>query len=248
MRTAVITGGAQGIGLGCARRLRAEGWRVAVLDLSAPALAALEGDADLLPLRADVADEAAVAAAFARIAEWAPDGLDLLFNNAAIAGADAGPVERLSLAEWRRRVDSSLTATFLCARAGIPMLRARRGAMVNMASTRAFQSEPNSEAYAAAKGGIVALTHALAVSLGPEIRVNAIAPGWIETGHLQAGADPTPPEHRPVDRDQHPAGRVGTADDIAAALLWLAGEEAGFVAGQTLVIDGGMTRKMIYAH
>ena len=81
MKTAVITGGAQGIGLGCARRLRAEGWRVAVLDLSTPALAALEGDPDLLPLRTDAGDEAAVAAAFARIAAWAPEGLDLLFNN-----------------------------------------------------------------------------------------------------------------------------------------------------------------------
>ena len=97
-------------------------------------------------------------------------------------------------------------------------------------------SEPQSEAYAATKGGLLALTHALAVSLGPEIRANAIAPGWIDT----SGSD-----LREADHAQHPAGRVGCPGDIAEAVLYLA--DAGFVTGETLVIDGGMTRKMIYA-
>jgi NAD(P)-dependent dehydrogenase (short-subunit alcohol dehydrogenase family) len=98
-------------------------------------------------------------------------------------------------------------------------------------------SEPDTEAYAASKGGLVALTHALAVSLGPAVRVNAISPGWIFT----KGPAPTPEDHA-----QHPAGRVGTVADIAALAAWLLGPDAGFVTGAEFVADGGMTRKMIY--
>jgi len=101
-------------------------------------------------------------------------------------------------------------------------------------------SEPNTEAYAASKGGILALTHALAVSLGPDgIRVNAISPGWIENGDYAA--------LRPEDHAQHPAGRVGVPDDIARACLFLTQKENDFITGTELIVDGGMTRKMIYA-
>ncbi|MCP1366861.1 SDR family oxidoreductase, partial [Halomonas sp. BBD48] len=119
--------------------------------------------------------------------------------------------------------------------------------IINMASTRALQSEPHCEAYAAAKGGLLAMTHALAISLGPEVRVNAICPGWIETGPWQKSDQRSSPEHRAIDRDQHPVGRIGEPEDIAAAVAFLAGDEAGFITGQEFVIDGGMTRKMIYA-
>ncbi len=113
-----------------------------------------------------------------------------------------------------------------------------RGSIVNIASTRAFMSEPNTEAYSASKGGIVALTHATAVSLGARgIRVNSVSPGWIET---RAGA-----KHSRRDRQQHPAGRVGTPEDVAQACFYIA-EQAGFMTGQNLVLDGGMTVKMIY--
>ena len=247
-KAAVITGGAQGIGRGCAEHLIGAGWRVACLDVDAQAVAELAdefGSEQLLAMAADVADEEAVARAFDRVDSWtAGGGLDLLFNNAGLAGAETGPVEELSLAEWRRRIDASLTGTFLCTRAAIPALRRRRGAIVNMASTRAFQSEPNCEAYAAAKGGIVALTHALAVSLGPDIRVNAVAPGWIETRPFARRDKRQPVEHDEAERLQHPAGRVGTPRDIAEAIEWLAG--AGFVTGQTIVVDGGMQKRMIY--
>jgi NAD(P)-dependent dehydrogenase (short-subunit alcohol dehydrogenase family) len=102
-----------------------------------------------------------------------------------------------------------------------------------------LMSEPNSEAYAASKGAIVALSHALAVSLGPEgISVNCISPGWIENGDYEA--------LRPVDHKQHPAGRVGMAMDIARACLYLTDPDNDFVTGVNLVVDGGMTRKMIY--
>lgn len=253
-RIAVVTGGAQGIGLGCADWLLARGWRVAALDLDAEAVAEVAAARDggdsggaFLALEADVADEAAVARAFARIADWrGGTGLDLLLNNAGVADPDNGPVERLSLAEWRRRVDSHLTGAFLCARAAIPGLRERRGSIVNIASTRAFQSEPDCEAYAAAKGGLVALTHALAISLGPDIRVNAIAPGWIETGDRAKASRRRAPERSEAARAQHPVGRIGTPEDVAAAVEHLADDRSGFLTGQTLVLDGGMTRRMIY--
>ena len=115
-----------------------------------------------------------------------------------------------------------------------------------MASTRALQSEPHSEAYAASKGGLIALTHALAVSLGPEIRANSISPGWIDVRAWQANA---PSELQPLpasDHEQHPSGRVGTPGDVAAMVAYLVSPEARFVTGQNFVIDGGMTRKMIY--
>jgi NAD(P)-dependent dehydrogenase (short-subunit alcohol dehydrogenase family) len=113
-----------------------------------------------------------------------------------------------------------------------------RGTILTIASTRAHQSEPNTEAYAASKGGLVALTHALAASLAPDVRVNCISPGWI----LTKGPAPSPQDHA-----QHWAGRVGTPQDIAAAAAFLLGPEAGFITGAEFVIDGGMTRKMIYA-
>lgn len=223
MKRAVVTGGAGLIGTGLCRALAAAGWEVASLDLR-------EGPPGLRHIPCDVADEASVARAFAALG-W--DGLDLLVNNAGIAGAHAGPLAALSLEAWRRVLDSHLNGAFLVTRAAIPLLR-EGGSVVNIASTRAFMSEPDSEAYAAAKGGLVALTHALALSLGPRVRVNAVAPGWI------SGAS----DLRAIDHAQHPAGRVGRPEDIAEAVLHLA--SAGFVTGQVLVVDGGMTRKMIY--
>jgi NAD(P)-dependent dehydrogenase (short-subunit alcohol dehydrogenase family) len=253
-RTAIITGGARGIGRGTVQHFLGLGWRVAALDKDREALAelkALQPDTALMTVACDVAREAPVRAAFARIVGWqdreGAEGIDLLVNNAGRADPDSGPIERLSLQDWQSWLDASLTAAFLCARSAIPLLRPRRGNIVNIASTRARQSEPDTEAYAAAKGGLVALTHALAISLGPEIRVNAILPGWIDTGPWQKEAERTPPERRPIDHDQHPVGRIGLPRDVAGAIEWLASDAAGFVTGQSLVVDGGMSVKMIYA-
>ena len=140
-----------------------------------------------------------------------------------------------------------MTGAFLCIRAAVPLLREGRGSIVTMASTRALQSEPETEAYAAAKGALVALTHALAVSLGPEIRVNTILPGWIETGPWEKRSKRQDVQHSNADRDQHPVGRVGRPEDVAGLVAWLASDEAGFVTGQRFVIDGGMSVRMIYA-
>ncbi|WP_426040857.1 SDR family oxidoreductase [Brevundimonas sp. TWP2-3-4b1] len=224
MKTAIVTGAAGLIGRGICKALIADGWAVAAFDLK-------PGPENTLSVICDVGDEASVQAAFAELG-W--NALDLLVNNAGIAGPDRGPMSELSLGDWRKVTDSHLTGAFLMSRAAIPLL-GDDGAIIHMVSTRAFMSEPNIEAYAASKGAMVALTHAMAISLGPKVRVNAIAPGWISDGQ----------DLRPIDHEQHPVGRVGRPDDIAGAVLYLAG--AGFVTGQVLTVDGGMTRKMIYA-
>lgn len=249
MKTALITGAGAGIGRAAALHFAGAGWQVAALDIDEMALGELADllpDSRLLPVRCDAGDEQAVEAAFREVGEWT-EGLDLLVNNSGIADPYCGPLQKLALADWNRWIDASLTAAFLCSRAAIPLLRKRAPAsVVNITSTRAIQSEPDTFAYAAAKGGLAALTHAMAVSLGPDIRVNAVAPGWIETGPWQKQSDRTEPKHSKKAREQHPVGRVGVPDDIVSAIAWLAGDGAGFVTGQQIVVDGGMTTRMIY--
>lgn len=255
MRTAIVTGGAQGIGKGIVEHLLGDGWRVVAIDSDAEAIGDLAGElpvTELLAIRADVGSESQVAKAFDRLKAWnekagEPAGIDLLVSNAGLADPVSGPIEELDLKRWRQWQDSHVTGAFLMVRAAVPLLRIRKGAIVLMASTRALQSEPECEAYATAKGGLCAMAHALAISLGPDIRVNAILPGWIETGPWQKAAKRIEAKHRPIDREQHPAGRVGTPRDIAATVAFLASEGAGFITGQQFVVDGGMTRKMIYA-
>jgi NAD(P)-dependent dehydrogenase (short-subunit alcohol dehydrogenase family) len=141
---------------------------------------------------------------------------------------------------WRsgpRVLATNLTSTFLLTRAAEAMLRTARAAVVTIASTRGHMSEADTEAYAASKGGLVALTHALSISLAPEVRVNCVSPSWIFTK-----GDPP----RPEDHAFHPAGRVGTAEDIAALVAFLTGPDSGFITGAEFVVDGGVTRKMIY--
>jgi NAD(P)-dependent dehydrogenase (short-subunit alcohol dehydrogenase family) len=177
--------------------------------------------------------------------KWA-GRLDGIVNNAGIADPDVGPVEDLTLAEWNKYLATNLTGAFLCAKHAIPHLRRTRGAIVNIGSTRAIQSEPETIAYSATKGGIAALTHSLAITLGPDIRVNCIEPGWIATSTFAPRGARKPPKLTKRDHDQHPVGRVGKPEDIAALCAWLLSAEAGFVTGATYVSDGGMTRKMIY--
>jgi hypothetical protein len=225
-KAALVTGGARGIGKAIAATLAGRGWRVAVADV--------QGRSPFLFLPCDVSREADVRAAV-RKALGRFGRLDALVNNAGITGPDTGPVEKLALAEWNRRIGVNLTGMFLMAKHAVPHLRAARGAIVNIASTRALQSEPDTEAYAAAKGGVVALTHALAMSLGPRVRVNCISPGWI--AHEKV---------RRKDHAQHPVGRVGRDADVAELVAYLVSDAAGFVTGQNFVVDGGMTKKMIY--
>lgn len=251
MKVVAITGGAQGIGRGIAFAFAEAGYAVALLDPDADAGAEALANVEARGVKgtftaADVADAEAVR-------RWIDETVrtlgcpDVLVNNAGISRN--APFLELAAADFDRVIAVNLRGTFLCAQAVARRMaeRGRGGAIVNIASTRAFMSEPGTEAYTASKGGIVALTHAMAVSLGPlGIRVNAISPGWIETRDWQYSPRAETPVHSDEDRLQHPVGRVGKPEDIAEACLFLA-EHAGFMTGQNITLDGGMTVKMIYA-
>ena len=245
MKVALVTGGAQGIGKGIASLLAARGYRVAAADRDAEAGRELDLP-DVAFVRCDVSREASVKSCVRAVTRRF-GRLDALINNAGLAGPASGPLEKLSLADWNRRLAVNLTGVFLMTKHAAPHLRAARGAVVNIASTRALQSEPDTESYAASKGGVVALSHAMALSLGPQVRVNCVSPGWIDV----SGAWKKRSARRSVrlsraDHAQHPAGRVGRPEDVAELVAYLISDAAGFVTGQNFVIDGGMTRKMIY--
>ncbi|BCS55383.1 SDR family oxidoreductase [Geobacter sp. SVR] len=247
-RVAVVTGGGQGIGKGIALRLARDGMRVVIADIDGEAAAetAAELGPQVMGLTLDVADEAAVTELMDMIGGRF-GRLDALVTCAGIAAPVGAPVERLELDDWNRVLAVNLTGTFLCCKHAVTLLRTCQGSIVTIASTRALQSEPDTLAYSASKGGIVALTHALAVSLGPEIRVNCISPGWIAVDDWRKSTRRSPPALSAGDHAQHPAGRVGRPEDVAALAAYLISAEAGFVTGQNFVVDGGMTRKMIYA-
>jgi NAD(P)-dependent dehydrogenase (short-subunit alcohol dehydrogenase family) len=194
-------------------------------------------------LETDISNEGMVKDSIRKIIENF-DSIDVLINNAAIAINK--PVEQLSLAEWERVIQTNLTGAFLSAKYAIPQLKKSRGSIINICSTRAFMSEPDTEAYSASKGGIFALTHALAMSLGPDIRVNCISPGWIDVTPYKKSNNRKKASLSLEDHRQHPAGRVGKPEDIASAIRFLIDDRNGFITGQNFIIDGGMTRKMIY--
>ncbi|HEU0035556.1 MAG TPA: SDR family oxidoreductase [Kofleriaceae bacterium] len=247
-KTFYVTGGGSGIGRGIARRLSEAGAHVLIVDADrhAGSDAAAEYGERVRFERCDVADEQAVKRTVTLAARW-QRGLHGIVNNAGIADPYNAPIEKLTRARWQRMLDVDLTGPFLVTKHAVPHLRKTRGAIVNIASTRAYMSEPNSEAYSAAKGGLVALTHALAISLGPDVRVNCISPGWIATSELAPRDRRKPPKLSAKDHEQHPVGRVGKPDDIASLCAWLLSDDAGFVTGQDFLADGGMTKKMIYS-
>jgi len=238
--------GAQGIGKIISRQLLEKGFCVSVFDIDEEAIGEFKaetGSENIAFFTTDVSDEASVlesiAASFERFGN-----ISGLINNAAIQ-IDK-PVTELTLEEWNRVIGTNLTGAFLCAKHAAPFLKNSKGSIINISSTRAFQSEPNTEAYSASKGGILALTHALAISLGPEIRVNCISPGWIDASGIRKKSKANQIELAEVDHSQHPAGRVGKPEDIANMVLFLLNPENDFITGQNFIIDGGMTKKMIY--
>lgn len=238
----IVTGGGRGIGRGIALAYAAAGAKVMIADSDADtgtyaASEIREKGGHALFLQTDVRMPDQIVTLINVTAE-AFGRIDVLINNAGVSRW-ASPYS-LSVEEWDDILNINLRGTFLCAREAARVMRRHGGGcIVNISSTRAFMSEPNAEAYAATKGGIVALTHALSASLAPDhIRVNCISPGWIETGDYN--------QLRPIDHEQHLSGRVGIPADIARACLYLTAPGNEFINGTNIIIDGGMTRKMIY--
>ena len=220
-KIAVVTGGAQGIGQCIAERFSAAGATVCIIDLQENPY-----------FVGDLADKATLER-FAEqvIADYGR--VDFLINNAApkSCGITSGSYEDF---EYAQRV--GVTAPFYLSKLFAPHF-GEGGCIINISSSRDRMSQPETESYTAAKGGISALTHALAVSLAGRVRVNSISPGWIDTAYtVYEGADAA----------QHPAGRVGNPPDIAHMVLYLCSDMAGFITGENICIDGGMTRHMIY--
>lgn len=220
-RVVAVTGGARGIGARIAERFRREGAAVEIIDRS-------EGDwfvGDIADPRVLEEFSAAVISKHGRV--------DILVNNALPLMKGIG---QCSWDDFVYAQKVGVAAPFYLSKLFSPYFR-QGSSIINISSSRDRMSEPQTESYTAAKGGIAALTHALAMSLAPKVRVNSISPGWIDT----VGSAVTD-----SDKLQHAAGRIGTPDDIASMALFLSSDEAGFITGENIVIDGGMTHRMIY--
>lgn len=243
-RVAFITGAASGIGAACAQRMADEGARIAGFDLAQPDPAAWKRVAEAAPDESfqtgDVRDEDAVAAAIAATVERF-GRIDVLVNNAGTAGG--GPVHLLEASEWDRVVDINLKGTFLCSKYAITrMLEQGGGNVINIASVEGLEGFEGGSAYNASKGGVVLLTRNQAIDYGRRgIRVNAICPGFIETPLMTNTfvEGLKEPLERVVEATQ--LGRMGRPEEIADAAVFLASDEASYITGQTLVVDGGYT-------
>ena len=252
-KVVIVTGGAQGIGKAVSQAFAKQGATVIIADIDQEA--GIENESIIrsfggkaLFIKTDVSSEDEIIHLINKAINYAGK-INILINNAGIGHTES--IYTITSADFDRVINTNLRATFLCSKyAAIEMKKQQteNGVIINISSTRALMSEPNTEAYAASKGAILSITHALAISLGKDnIRVNAISPGWIEIGDWQKTENATSPIHSKEDREQHPVGRVGQPNDIASACLYLASDQASFITGQNIIIDGGMTKKMIYA-
>ena len=220
-KVVVVTGGARGIGKCIREKFEEAGAKVCVIDL-------IENDCFV----GDISDKATIEA-FAQKVISDYGHVDFLVNNAApkMCGITNGSYE-----DFEYALKVGVTAPFYLSKLFAPHF-SKGASIVNISSSRDRMSQPETESYTAAKGGIAALTHALAVSLSGKVRVNSISPGWIDNNYtVYEGPDAT----------QQPAGRVGNPPDIANMVLYLCSDMAGFITGENIAIDGGMTRQMIY--
>lgn len=242
-RVVVVTGGGNGIGKAIAKAYAADAATVVILEKNEQTGKTVEDDINknygqAMFIKTDVRSASDIRYAVKTIMNMF-GRIDVLINNAGVSRFKS--LFDLSIEEWDDVININLRGQFLCAREVAHYMKnqSRGGAIVNIASTRAFMSERHSEAYAASKGGIIALTHALAASLSSSfITVNAISPGWIETGDYN--------KLTPSDHEQHLSRRVGKPEDIARVCLFLTDPKNNFMTGENIIVDGGMTKKMIY--
>ncbi|UPM56266.1 SDR family NAD(P)-dependent oxidoreductase [Gottfriedia acidiceleris] len=239
-KSIIITGGANGIGEGIALAFGRLGAIVFIADVNEQKGHRVvkeieENGGRAIFFKTDVSKEEDIINLIRNVIEKIGK-LDILINNAGISAFK--PFLSLSTDEWDQVINTNLRSVFISSREAVKVMN-KGGRIINMASTRAIMSEPNSEAYAASKGGIVSITHSLAASLQPNgITVNCISPGWIQVDQNE--------ELKETDHLQHWSNRVGRPEDIAKACIYLADPENNFINGQNIIIDGGMTRKMIY--
>ncbi|MGD9994842.1 MAG: SDR family NAD(P)-dependent oxidoreductase [Salinivirgaceae bacterium] len=237
-KTVLITGGANGIGLGIVEAMSAAACQIIVADTDDSKGKQLAAEIEKLHfVKTDMSSEADVMDLFQFIAKQF-GSLDILVNNVGVSVFK--PLLEISVAEWDRILNTNLRSAFICSREFARLRKPQTyGRIINIVSTRHLMSEPGSEAYAASKGGLVSLTHALAASLQDKnFSVNCISPGWIHTGQ--------PEELCETDKAQHFSKRVGNPADIARLCLYLCEPENDFISGQNFTIDGGMIKKMIY--
>lgn len=241
-KVVIVTGGAKGIGKGIVQAYAKRDAKVVIVDIDEKAGKQFEDEIikqgkTALYLRCDVRKVEEIEHVSAETNRQLGT-IDILINNAGVSQW-LSPYE-ITVEQWDDVIHSNLRACFFFSREAAKVMRKqKKGSIVNIASTRAFMSEPNSEAYTATKGGIISLTHALAASFQEDgIQVNAISPGWIETGSYD--------NLRKVDHDQHFSKRVGKPEDIAKACIYLTDETNDFITGTNITIDGGMTKKMMY--
>jgi NAD(P)-dependent dehydrogenase (short-subunit alcohol dehydrogenase family) len=246
LKSVIITGGAQGIGSVMTRLFSSNGYTVFCIDKNKTAMDAFiseYGNDSIIPAECDIANIPSLKKTINSIADDF-GGINCLINNAC-TNANM-KLSEMSEDIWNNIISVNLSAPLFAVKFCEPYLRLSKGSVINIASTRALMSEPDTEAYSASKGGLLSLTHALAMSLAPDVRVNAISPGWIEASHLKEPSVRQTAEISKEDHLQHPAGRVGIPEDIAEMALYLCSDKAGFITGQNFIIDGGMTKKMIY--
>ncbi|MCP4875556.1 MAG: SDR family oxidoreductase [Gammaproteobacteria bacterium] len=243
-RVAVITGGGQGIGLGISQAMLAAGASIVVAQRS-PLPAELSKQDRVLWVEADLSQTQSYAL-IADTVRQAHGKVDILVNNAGIMFEKS--LEQMQLDEWSQMLALNLTAPVFLSKALLPQLRAANGAsIINIGSIEGLAANPQHTAYCASKGGVHALTKAMAVDLGEDkIRVNAIAPGWIRSAlsddYINAQQNPETAWEELY--KMHPLGRIGEADDVGKLAVYLASDDSAFVTGQVIVIDGGRTSKL----
>lgn len=227
MKNIIITGASNGIGKAIAKSLRKK-YHIINIDI-------VENKMDGVDFyKCDLSDKGQLLKTINKIKSNI-DSLYALVNNAAIFSHKI--LEKQTFEEWENIIHTNLTAPYILSKEFASFLKISKGHIINISSTRALMSEVGTEAYSASKGGISSLTHALSMSLSPEVKVNSITPGWINTDE----------NYLPTKNDnfQHPSGRVGTSEDVVDVVKFLL-KNKGFITGSDFVVDGGMTKKMIY--